>query len=222
MSYAKTSLRAGKQALREKMQAMGLDHRQIADELARRYQLRPRAALREAYGWSLKEAAERINAFRGDAGLDPRGSAAMTGAHLSEHETWPGHGPQPSGRKPTPYLLALLAAVYGCAVPDLVDLADREHPPPADLLILDKYGQDQLQPGGVQSAERARGWQVSGSAPVLPGVQDGCAVLELRGAGAQLVARPVAGTPSGPKPARSVTPRWSSSMLMWRGCPSGR
>jgi hypothetical protein len=131
MSYAKTSLRAGKQALREKMQAMGLDHRQIADELARRYQLRPRAALREAYGWSLKEAAERINAFRGDAGLDPRGSAAMTGAHLSEHETWPGHGPQPSGRKPTPYLLALLAAVYGCAVPDLVDLADREHPPPA-------------------------------------------------------------------------------------------
>ena len=60
MAYAKTSLRAEKRALREKMRAMGLGHREIAAELARRYRFRPRAAWREAYGWSLKEAAARI------------------------------------------------------------------------------------------------------------------------------------------------------------------
>ena len=93
-----------------------------------------------AYGWSLKEAATRVNAHSGEVGLDPGGIAAMTAAHLCEHENWPGHGPEPSGRLPTPYLLALLAAVYGC---DLIDLADREHLPPADLLILDKYSHTQ-------------------------------------------------------------------------------
>jgi transcriptional regulator with XRE-family HTH domain len=142
VAYAKTSTRAEKRALREKMRAKGLGHREIAAELARRYRLRPRAAWREAYGWSLKEAAARINAHSGEVGLDPGGIAAMTAAHLCEHENWPGHGPEPSGRRPTPYLLALLAAVYGCDVTDLIDLDDREHLPPADLLILDKYGQN--------------------------------------------------------------------------------
>ena len=61
MSYAKTSLRAEQRALRERMRALGLSHRQIAVEFARRYGLRPRASWRHAYGWSLKEAAEQIN-----------------------------------------------------------------------------------------------------------------------------------------------------------------
>jgi tetratricopeptide (TPR) repeat protein len=143
VAYAKTSMRAEKRALREKMRAMGLGYPEIAAELARRYRFRPRAAWREAYGWSLKEAAARINAHSGEVGLDPGGIAAMTAAHLCEHENWPGHGPEPSGRRPTPYLLALLAAVYGCAVTDLIDLDDREHLPAADLLILDKYSHTQ-------------------------------------------------------------------------------
>jgi hypothetical protein len=142
MAYAKTSLRAEKRALREKMRAMGLGYPEITAELARRYRFRPRAAWREAYGWSLKEAAARINTHSGEVGLDPGGIAAMTAAHLCEHENWPGHSPEPSGRRPTPYLLAVLAAVYGCAVTDLIDLADREHLPPADLLILDTYSQN--------------------------------------------------------------------------------
>jgi len=121
--------------------AMGLDYRDIAAEFARRYRLRPRAAWREAFGWSLQETADRINEFRGDIGLDPGGFAGMTASHLCEYENWPGHGTEPSGRRPTPYLLALLAAVYGCAATDLIDLADREQLPPAHLLILDKYGQ---------------------------------------------------------------------------------
>ena len=153
MPYAKTSLRQEKHQLREKMRALGLDYRDIAAEFARRYQLRPRAAWREAYGWSLRDTASRINEFRGDTGLDPGGFAGMTAPHLCEHENWPGHGARPSGRRPTPYLLALLAAVYGCAVTDLIDLADREHLPPADLLILDKYSPGQ--PGTSQAITSA-------------------------------------------------------------------
>jgi len=139
MAYAKTSERREKRLLREQMRAMGLGYRDIAAEFARRYRLRPRAAWREAYGWSLQDTADRINQFRGDTGLDPGGIAAMTAPHLSEYENWPGHRPEPTGRRPTPYLLAVLAAVYDCAVTDLVDLADRKHLRPADLLILDKY-----------------------------------------------------------------------------------
>jgi hypothetical protein len=138
MAYARTSERAGKRALRETMRDMGLSHREIAAELARRYRSRPRAAWREARGWSLKDAAEQINAHSAAAGLDPGGTASMSGGHLSEYENWPGPGAEPAGRKPTARLLVLLADVYGCAVTDLVDLADRQHLTPADLLLIDR------------------------------------------------------------------------------------
>jgi hypothetical protein len=141
MPYAKTSLRREKRDLREQMRSMGLGYRDIAAEFARRYSLRPRAAWREAYGWSLQDTADRINDFRGNTGLDPGGLAGMTAPHLSEYERWPGHAPEPSGRRPTPYLLAVLAAVYDCAVTDLIDLPDRKHMPQADLLILERYSQ---------------------------------------------------------------------------------
>jgi len=139
MAYAKTSLRGEQRALREQMRALGLSHRQIAVEFARRYRLRPRAAWRHAYGWSLKESAERISDYAARSGLDPDGATvAMTAPHLSEYENWPGPGARPAGRRPTPYLLALLASVYECAVHDLLDLADYEHMSPADKLIIDK------------------------------------------------------------------------------------
>jgi hypothetical protein len=133
MANAKISERREKRLLREQMRSMGLDYRDIAAEFARRYKTRPRAAWREAYGWSLQDTADRINSFRGNTGLDPGGIASMTSPHLSEYETWPGHGPAPAGRRPNPYLLAVLAAVYDCTVTDLIDLTDREHLPPADL-----------------------------------------------------------------------------------------
>ena len=139
MAYAKTSLRAEQRALREQMRGLGLSRRQIAVEFARRYRLRPRAAWRHAYGWSLMEAAERISDYAVRSGLDPDGATvAMTAPHLSEYENWPGPGARPAGRRPTPYLLSLLASVYGCAVHDLLDLADYEHMPAADRLIIDK------------------------------------------------------------------------------------
>ena len=158
MAYAKTSVRREKRLLREQMRSMGLGYRDIAAEFARRYRLRPRAAWREAYGWSLQDTADRINDFRGNTGLDPGGIASMTAPHLSEYESWPGHGPEPAGRRPNPYLLAVLAAVYDCAVTDLIDLADREHLPPADLLILDKYSQ----PAGPPSAAGPRAGRACG------------------------------------------------------------
>ena len=142
MPIVRITLPAEKRALREKMRALGLGHREIAAEFARRYRLRPRAAWREAHGWSLREAAAQINAYTGTVGLDPGGISSMTAPHLCEHENWPGPGPQPSGRRPSPYLLALLACVYGCTAADLIDLADREQLPPAELLILDSYGQE--------------------------------------------------------------------------------
>lgn len=139
MPYARTSLRSEKRKLRERMRAAGLDYRQIAMEFSRVYRLRPRAAWREAYGLSLQDAADNINAFKGDTGLDPGGLSGMTSAHLCEYENWPGFGDIPTGRKPGAYLLAVLAGIYDCQVSDLIDLADRQHLSRADLLIMDTY-----------------------------------------------------------------------------------
>ena len=62
----------------------------------------------------------------------------MTSSHLCEYENWPGEGTKPSERRPTPYLLSLLASVYGCAVHDLLDVADYEFIPAADILVIGK------------------------------------------------------------------------------------
>ncbi|HUY50990.1 MAG TPA: hypothetical protein VMV92_35675 [Streptosporangiaceae bacterium] len=162
MPYAKTSQRAEKRALREKMRGMGLDHRQIAAEFSRRYKLRPRTAWREAVGWSQTVAAERINAYAGQAGLDAGGACALRASHLSEIENWPGGGDEPTGRRPRPYLLALLAAVYGCTVLELIDVTDREHLPPGDLLILEKYSQN------PSATDKARPGPHAPQRPLLP------------------------------------------------------
>jgi hypothetical protein len=138
MAYARTSLRREKQQRRDQMRAASLDYRQIAAEFSRAYRLRPRVAWREAYGWSLTEEAARINTFRGNTGIDSAGLSGMTAAHLSEYEQWPGQGAKPTGRKPSPYLLSVLAAIFDCHIWELIDSEDRAHLPPADLLVLDK------------------------------------------------------------------------------------
>jgi hypothetical protein len=168
LPYAKTSERAERRTLREKMRALGLSHQQIAFEFGRRYGMRPRSAWRHGHGWSLKQAAERITAYAAQAGLDPSGNTvAMTGPHLCEVEAWPGYGSKATGRRPTPYLLTLLAAVYDCAIADLLDLADYEHMRPADLLILGKtadrggHSAGQTSPG-AQAGEPLRGEPVAG------------------------------------------------------------
>lgn len=190
MPYAKTSLRAEQRALRERMRALGLSHRQIVVEFARRYGLRPRAAWRHAYGWSLKDAAEQINSRAGDTGLDRSGAAAMTGPHLCEYENWPGPGEKPAGRRPTPLVLALLVSVYNTStVHDLLDVADYEHMPPADRLVLDTSTSVAEQPGtdvrltsqlhrgagGLAADDLSRSGQRTASSPMalrVPGQPD--------------------------------------------------
>jgi hypothetical protein len=131
----RTSLRAEQRVLRERLRGQGSSDREVAAEFARRYGLRPRAAWRSAFGWSLTEAAERINAYAASTGLGSSSTVAMTAAHLCEHESWPGQGSAPSGRRPTPYLLSLLAAVYGCEVSELLDAADYTRMPSGDRLV---------------------------------------------------------------------------------------
>lgn len=132
----------------------------------------------------------RINEHTGDVGLDPGGISSMSASHLCEYEAWPGpvpkqSGRKPDGRRPTQYLLALLAAVYGCTVLELIDVADREHPPPGDLLVLDKYSQARPVPGKHAPATLSRQPPLPQQAVALPAVYgDPRALAELRRAGA--------------------------------------
>jgi hypothetical protein len=137
----KVSERALQKDLRQRMRAAGVLDAAIAAEFGRRYRMRPRKAWRHAHGWTLRQAAERINSLAARDGLDPDSKAGMTAAHLCEYEEWPGEalpgsGREPTGRKPTPYILSLLARAYGTTVPGLVDEADQAWLRPADRLVI--------------------------------------------------------------------------------------
>jgi hypothetical protein len=72
-----------------------------------------------------------------------------------------------------------------------VDLADREHLPPADLLILDKYRQDQPRPADLRPAPDSVSQSQYGQTPTLAGGSALLAVLELRGTNAYLTSKSV-------------------------------
>lgn len=74
-------------------------------------------------------------------GTDPGGLASLAGNRLCEYEKWP-----PSERRPSVYVLVMLAHIYQAGVLDLLDLADYEHLPPRDRLTL-------LQPGQTAASE---------------------------------------------------------------------
>jgi hypothetical protein len=132
------SLRAEQRRLGGQMRAAGIDVADIAAVFAFRYGLRPRVAWRQAHGWSLVKAAECINQEAFAAGLHPGGNTmVMTAAHLCEHETWPGPGDMVTGRKPTAYVLALLARAYGAGITQLLDVDDYRSLPAADRLIFE-------------------------------------------------------------------------------------
>lgn len=129
---SRPSLRVEQDELRARMHAVDMSHDKIAVEFARRYTYRPRTAHRAAHGWTQQQAANHINAHTAGTGLDLQGSASMTAPRLSELENWP----LPNNRRPTPQLLALLAEVYDTSIHNLIDLDDREHLPPTDLLLI--------------------------------------------------------------------------------------
>ena len=117
--------------LRERMRALGFSYDEIAAEVARRYRVRPREAYRLAWGWTLEQAATRFNEHAGRAEADPEARAGLTGSRLSEFEHWPR-----SPRKPSVYVLVMLAEVYETDVLCLLDLADHESLPQQDRLVL--------------------------------------------------------------------------------------
>jgi transcriptional regulator with XRE-family HTH domain len=117
--------------LRDRMRGLGFSYDEIAAEVSRRYQVRPRQAYRLAWGWTLDQAAARFNERAASEGTDPGGRAGMTGPHLCEVEQWPG-----SARRPSVYVLCLLARVYDTDALCLLDLADHESLPQQDRLVL--------------------------------------------------------------------------------------
>ena len=117
--------------VRERMRGLGFGYDEIAAEVSRRYQVRPRQAYRLAWGWTQDQAAARFNERAASEGTDPDGRAGLTGPHLCELEQWPN-----SDRRPSVYALCLLAGVYDTDVLCLLDLADHESLPQQDRLVL--------------------------------------------------------------------------------------
>ena len=117
--------------LRERMRGLGFGYDEAAAEVSRRYQVRPRQAYRLVWGLTQDQAAARFNELAAGEGTDPDGRASMTGPHLCEVEQWPG-----SERRPSVYVLCLLALVYETDVLCLLDLADHESLPQQDRLVL--------------------------------------------------------------------------------------
>jgi hypothetical protein len=124
-------LKAELDGLRERMRGLGLGHDEIAAEISRQYMARPREAYRLAWGWTLDQAAGRFNEHAAREGADPQARASMTGPHLCEYEKWPR-----STRRPSVYVLCVLAAIYQADALSLLDLADHEGLPQQDRLVL--------------------------------------------------------------------------------------
>ncbi|MGH3913477.1 MAG: hypothetical protein ACRDTC_08710 [Pseudonocardiaceae bacterium] len=119
------STKAHQQLLREQMRGYGCTVAQIAAEMSRRYNLRPRTAWRHALGWAQWKVAQQYNTHHPGYKLADN--------RVSEYETWP-HG----GTKPSLRYFARLATTYGhgCTPAHLVDAEDLAHLTPADRCFL--------------------------------------------------------------------------------------
>lgn len=122
---AETSAKAERDQLRDRMRALGCSIPQIAAEMGRRLNLRPRMAWRHALGWPQWKLAQQYNTVHPGASLSDH--------RVSDYENWPHGGAPPSLR-----YLARLAATYGhgCTPSQLVDANDLEHLTPADRSLL--------------------------------------------------------------------------------------
>ena len=116
---------AERDQLRDRMRCPGCSVAQIAAEMSRRFNLRPRVAWRHALGWPQWKLAQEYNTAHPGAKLSDN--------RISEYESWPHGGTPPSVR-----YLANLAATFGhgCTPAQLVDADDMEHLSPADRRLL--------------------------------------------------------------------------------------
>ena len=124
----KPGSKADRDSLRSEMRAAGATIAAVATEMRTRWGMRPREAWRHAHGWSLQEAADRVN----DASSGSATAAYTDASQLGKWEKWPA----PASRRPSLAILALLGETYGCTVEDLLDLEDRRHMPDEDLRLL--------------------------------------------------------------------------------------
>ncbi len=163
-------------ALRERMRTLGFSYDEIAAEIGRRYRMRPREAYRLAFGWTLEQAAARFNERAARQDADPDARASLNHSRLSEFEHWPR-----SSRKPSVYVLFMLAEIYETDVLCLLDLADHESLSQQDRLVLLRrpraatpFGEKPvalMEARGLSAAETAR--RVSCSAGYLCNVIHG-------------------------------------------------
>lgn len=100
--------------LRERMLNSGASRRIIKDEMMRRYGYRPRIAWRHAFGWTQNLTATMYNDLH-----DKLGNAPMTESRIGAYERWPD-----SGERPSVFVLANLAKVFGTTIDQLMDADD--------------------------------------------------------------------------------------------------
>jgi transcriptional regulator with XRE-family HTH domain/tetratricopeptide (TPR) repeat protein len=135
----KVGSKAERDTLRQEMLVGGCSLEMIATEMERRWGFRPREAYRHAHGWSqdevaarFTEVADRLGAERG-AGPDgrPAPQAPMIGTRIGEYERWPN-----GGRRPSPYVLTVLATVLGTSLERLLDYDDHRKMPDQERTVL--------------------------------------------------------------------------------------
>ncbi|MGH8904284.1 MAG: hypothetical protein ACRDYA_22020 [Egibacteraceae bacterium] len=105
--------KAVREALRRELVAKGYSPPDIALVMVARYGVRPRLALRWACGMTLDDVAEAWNQ------RDGSGRASMSGRRVCDYERWPD-----GGKRPTAYVLLMLARIYAVSVERLVDQRD--------------------------------------------------------------------------------------------------
>lgn len=126
----KSGSKADRTALRQRMLDAGGTLDDVATEMGKRWRFRPREAYRHAHGWSQDEAAARFSEVAARLAPGAR-SAPMVGTRIGEYERWP-----VAGRRPSPYVLTVLAEVYGTDLARLLDGTDMEAMPEQDRAVL--------------------------------------------------------------------------------------
>ncbi|MGH4007523.1 MAG: hypothetical protein ACRDTH_05040 [Pseudonocardiaceae bacterium] len=155
---AGTSAKAERDRLRDRMRGLGSSIPQIAAEMGRQFNLRPRLAWRHALGWPQWKLAQQYNTVHPGARLSDH--------RVSEYESWPHGGAPPSLR-----YLARLATTYGygCTPSQLVDADDLEHLTPADRCLLTASGNGH--PSAAPTTTPSRAPRRATLLPVLPAGQ---------------------------------------------------
>jgi transcriptional regulator with XRE-family HTH domain len=132
--------KAERDQLRSEMMRMGCTPDAVARQIGRCWQVRPREAYRHALGWSQDEVARRFSEVVAGMeaarthfgpGVPAAAAAAISGSRIGEYERWP-----QGGRRPSPYVLAVLSKVYGTAVGQLLDAADHRAMPAPERAVL--------------------------------------------------------------------------------------